>query len=130
MAYLYLIIAIIAEIVATTIMKDTNGFTVLWPSVFTILGYVVAFYMLSLCIQTNSNRHYICIVVRFWHNRNCGFGLDCTQTNVRLARNRRNCADTFRRSGNKNILQIDCINNLLAQCFIVLCFVYCRYEYS
>ena len=52
MAYLYLIIAIIAEIVATTIMKDTNGFTVLWPSVFTILGYVVAFYMLSLCIQT------------------------------------------------------------------------------
>ena len=43
MAYLYLIIAIIAEIFATTIMKDTNGFTVLWPSVFTILGYVVAF---------------------------------------------------------------------------------------
>ena len=52
MAYLYLIIALIAEIVATTIMKDTNGFTVLCPSVFTILGYVVAFYMLSLCIQT------------------------------------------------------------------------------
>ena len=52
MSYLYLIIAIIAVIVATTIMKDTNGFTVLWPSVFTILGYVVAFYMLSLCIQT------------------------------------------------------------------------------
>lgn len=52
MAYLYLIIAIIAEIVATIIMKDTNGFTALWPSVFTILGYVVAFYMLSLCIQT------------------------------------------------------------------------------
>lgn len=52
MAYVYLVIAIIAEIFATTMMKDTNGFTVLLPSVLTILGYIVAFYTLSLCIQT------------------------------------------------------------------------------
>lgn len=52
MAYLYLTIAIIAEIFATTLMKDTNGFTVLIPSLIVIAGYIVAFYMLSLCIQT------------------------------------------------------------------------------
>lgn len=52
MAYLYLAIAIIAEIFATTILKDTNGFTIILPTIFTILGYIIAFYMLSLCVQS------------------------------------------------------------------------------
>lgn len=52
MAYLYLAIAIIAEIFATTMLKDTNGFSVLLPSLFTIIGYGIAFFMLSLCVQT------------------------------------------------------------------------------
>ncbi len=52
MAYLYLGIAIIAEIFATTMLKDTNGFTVLVPSLFTITGYGLAFFMLSLCVQS------------------------------------------------------------------------------
>ena len=52
MAYLYLGIAIIAEIFATTMLKDTNGFTVLVPSLFTIAGYGLAFFMLSLCVQS------------------------------------------------------------------------------
>lgn len=52
MSYLYLIIAIAAEIAATTMLKDSNGFTVLLPSIATVVGYVITFYMLSLCIQT------------------------------------------------------------------------------
>ena len=52
MAYLYLAVAITAEIFATTLLKDTAGFTVLLPSIFTVLGYVLSFYMLSLCIQS------------------------------------------------------------------------------
>lgn len=52
MAYLYLGIAIITEIFATTMLKDTNGFTVLVPSLFTIAGYGLAFFMLSLCVQS------------------------------------------------------------------------------
>ena len=51
MAYVYLLIAIASEIFATTMLKDTNGFTVVVPSVLTILGYGVAFYLLSLCVQ-------------------------------------------------------------------------------
>lgn len=51
MHYLYLIIAIIAEIFSTTLLKASDGFTVLMPSILVIAGYIVAFYMLSLCVQ-------------------------------------------------------------------------------
>ena len=52
MAYVYLMIAIASEIFATTMLKDTNGFTVLIPSVLTVHGYVISFFMLSHCVQT------------------------------------------------------------------------------
>ena len=52
MAYFYLAIAIAAEIFATTMLKDTNGFTVFLPSLFTVIGYALAFFMLSLCMQS------------------------------------------------------------------------------
>ena len=41
--WIFLIIAIIAEIIATTAIRSSNGFTVLVPSVVTILGYAIAF---------------------------------------------------------------------------------------
>lgn len=52
MAYFYMFVAILSEIFATTMLKETAGFTVIVPSILTIIGYVVSFYMLSLCIQT------------------------------------------------------------------------------
>ena len=51
-AYLYLGIAIAAEVVATTALRAANGFTVLIPSLISIVGYVVAFYFLSLTLRT------------------------------------------------------------------------------
>jgi small multidrug resistance pump len=51
-AYLYLGVAIIAEVIATTALRASNGFTQLWPSVISIVGYVVAFYFLSLTLKT------------------------------------------------------------------------------
>ena len=51
-AYLYLGVAIIAEVIATTALRASNGFTQLWPSVISIAGYVVAFYFLSLTLRT------------------------------------------------------------------------------
>lgn len=42
-AYLYLAIAIVAEVVATTALRAAQGFTVLLPSAVSIVGYVVAF---------------------------------------------------------------------------------------
>lgn len=51
-AYLYLGIAIVAEVIATTALRAAEGFTQLWPSAISIAGYVVAFYFLSLTLKT------------------------------------------------------------------------------
>lgn len=52
LAYLYLGVAIIAEVIATTALRASEGFTQLWPSTISIAGYVVAFYFLSLTLRT------------------------------------------------------------------------------
>ncbi len=48
----YLLIAIFAEVLATSSLKSANGFTRLWPSVVVLLGYGVAFYCLSMALRT------------------------------------------------------------------------------
>lgn len=51
MSYLYLAVAIVAEVIATSALKSTEGFTRLVPSVVVIIGYVVAFYCLSITVR-------------------------------------------------------------------------------
>ena len=46
-AYLYLGAAIVAEVIATSLLKTSNGFTRLWPSVATVIGYAISFYCLA-----------------------------------------------------------------------------------
>ena len=50
--YLALTISIICEIFATAMLKVSDGFTVLFPSIGVIMGYGLAFYCLSLCLKT------------------------------------------------------------------------------
>jgi len=52
MSYLYLAIAIVAEVIATSVMKLSDGFTKPVTSFVTALGYLVAFYFLSLTLRT------------------------------------------------------------------------------
>ncbi len=52
LTYLYLFVAIIFEVVATTALKQTDGFTRLIPSLVTVLGYALAFYFLALTLRT------------------------------------------------------------------------------
>jgi small multidrug resistance pump len=52
MNWIYLGIAIIAEVIATSALKATDGFTRIIPSIVVIVGYVVAFYCLSLTLRT------------------------------------------------------------------------------
>jgi len=47
MAWIYLSIAIVAEVIATTALKYTDGFTRLLPSGVVLAGYGIAFYLLS-----------------------------------------------------------------------------------
>ncbi len=52
MNYIYLFAAIICEVIATSALKATEGFSRLWPSVVVVVGYGLAFYCLSLTLRT------------------------------------------------------------------------------
>jgi small multidrug resistance pump len=52
MNYLMLAIAIVAEVCATTAMKQSDGFTRMPWTVVTVIGYGIAFYFLSLTLRT------------------------------------------------------------------------------
>ena len=52
MAYIYLLLAIIAEVVGTSALKASDGFTNWIPNVIVIVGYGLAFYFLSLVLKT------------------------------------------------------------------------------
>ncbi len=51
MTYLYLFIAILAEVLATSALKSAEGFTKLGPSILVVVGYGAAFYLLSLVLR-------------------------------------------------------------------------------
>ena len=52
MQFVYLAIAILAEVVGTTALKASNGFTVWQPSLVVVIGYGISFYFLSLALRT------------------------------------------------------------------------------
>jgi small multidrug resistance pump len=51
MTNLYLFIAILAEVIATSALKSAEGFTKLGPSILVVVGYGAAFYLLSLVLR-------------------------------------------------------------------------------
>jgi small multidrug resistance pump len=50
--YLYLSVAILAEVAATSALKASEGFTRLVPSLIVALGYAISFFFLSLTLRT------------------------------------------------------------------------------
>ena len=52
MAYIYLAIAILAEVAATSALKASEEFTRLVPSLVVVVGYWVAFYLLTLVLRS------------------------------------------------------------------------------
>lgn len=50
-SYIYLVLAIVFEIIATTFLKKSEGFSKLFPATITIIGYAAAFYFLSLTLR-------------------------------------------------------------------------------
>lgn len=49
--WLFLAAAILSEVIATSALKTSDGFTKLWPSVLVVIGYAVAFYFLALTLR-------------------------------------------------------------------------------
>ncbi|KMQ64759.1 multidrug transporter [Chryseobacterium angstadtii] len=50
-SYIFLALAIIFEIIATTFLKKSEEFSKFWPSVVTVIGYAAAFYFLSITLR-------------------------------------------------------------------------------
>jgi small multidrug resistance pump len=67
MHYLFLVISIIAEVIATTALKASASFSKLWPSLVVVFGYGIAFYCLSIALRKIP----IGIAYAIW----CGIGI-------------------------------------------------------
>lgn len=52
MHYFYLLIAILAEVIATSSLKASEQFTKPLPSILVVLGYATSFYFMSLTLKT------------------------------------------------------------------------------
>ncbi len=52
MAWIYLLIAGVLEVVWAIAMKYSEGWTKLYPSIFTIVSMAIGFYFLSLSVKT------------------------------------------------------------------------------
>lgn len=50
--WVLLAIAIVAEVIGTSFLKASDGFTRFWPSVVVVSSYCVAFYFLALTLKT------------------------------------------------------------------------------
>lgn len=51
MSYLFLTCAILIEVLATSMLKSTDGFTKLWPTLGCLAGYAVAIWLLAQAIS-------------------------------------------------------------------------------
>lgn len=51
-AWLYLAVAIVSEVIATSALKVSDGFTRPWPSLVVVAGYAIAFWLLALTLRT------------------------------------------------------------------------------
>ena len=52
MGHVYLIIAVIAEVIATSALKASDEFSKLIPTIIVLVGYGIAFYLLTLVLRT------------------------------------------------------------------------------
>ncbi|WP_411754253.1 SMR family transporter [Serratia sp. (in: enterobacteria)] len=49
--FMFLTMAIVAEVIATAMLKASEGFTRLWPSLAVVVGYAIAFWGLSMVVK-------------------------------------------------------------------------------
>jgi len=51
-SWMYLMIAIVAEVIATSALRESDGFTRAGPIAIVVVGYSAAFYFLALTLRT------------------------------------------------------------------------------
>ncbi|MBN1451068.1 MAG: multidrug efflux SMR transporter [Anaerolineales bacterium] len=50
--WLFLSIAIVTEVIATSALKASNGISKLWPSLVVVVGYGLSFYFMALALHS------------------------------------------------------------------------------
>ena len=50
--WIWLTVAILSEVIATSFLKSAAGFTKPWPSLIVVIGYAAAFYFLSFALRS------------------------------------------------------------------------------
>ena len=50
--WIWLSVAILSEVIATSFLKSAEGFTRPWPSLIVVIGYAAAFYFLSFALRS------------------------------------------------------------------------------
>ena len=51
MPYLYLLLAIVSEVIGSAFLKSSDGFSKLYPTITTIISFLICFYFLSKTTQ-------------------------------------------------------------------------------
>ena len=54
MKWIYLLVAIITEVIATSALKESEGFSKILPSLIVVIGYSLTFYFMSLTLKEMS----------------------------------------------------------------------------
>ena len=52
MTYLYLLIAIVGDVIGSVFLKSAEGFTKLYPTLASLISFIICFYFLSKTMQT------------------------------------------------------------------------------
>ncbi len=88
--FLFLLIAIVSEVIATSALKASHEFTKIIPSVVTVVMYAVAFYFLSLTLRTHSCGNCLCHLVGYRNRIGDGCRNSCLWTKAGFTSNNRN----------------------------------------
>ncbi|WP_433957184.1 DMT family transporter [Cytobacillus horneckiae] len=51
-SYIILALSIICEVFATSMLKLSEGFTIVFPSIGVIIGYALSFYLIAIALKT------------------------------------------------------------------------------
>lgn len=88
-----LLLAIVLEVIGSTGLKASQGFSKLLPSLLVVLGYAGAFYFLSLALKTIPLNMAYAVWSGAGHRPDCAFGLAGAQGAAERPNCPGHCAD-------------------------------------
>ena len=104
--YLCLTAAIVTEVIGTTALAASDGFSKLLPSVVAVVCFVAAFWLLVISASDDADRHRVCRLVRFGDRLDNGRCLGLGKAGAGHSSPRWHGPHYGRRDRNERILEI------------------------